>query len=218
MKTKIYLVANIDNNPKKVYIGKTTNSRKNNHTRTYGKQISYDYIDEIESLNRKDWKQLESKWIQHYIDLGYDVLNKNKGGGGVNFHTDETKQKMSKPKPELIKLKISNTLKGNKHSEHKKGQEHGNYGKPKSEKHKQQLKGIKKPGVSIAHIGLKKPKVSEAKSKPILQCTLENIVIKEWSSAVDASITLNIKVASICNALKERAKTAGGFIWKYKAN
>jgi len=125
---------------------------------------------------------------------------------------------MSKPKPELIKLKISNTLKGNKHSEHKKGKEHGNYGKTKSKEHKQRLKGIKKPGVSIAHTGVKKPKISEVKSKPVLQYTLENIIIKEWPSAVDASIILNIKVASICNTLKGRAKTSGGFIWKYKIN
>jgi hypothetical protein len=217
MKTKIYLVSNIDNNPKKVYIGKTINNRKNNHTRIYGKQISYDYIDEIDSLNHKDWKQIESKWIQHYIDLGYDVLNKNKGGGGVSFHTNETKQKMSKPKPEIIKIKIKNGLKGNKHINHKKGKEHGNYGKVRSEEH---LKSMRKPKPEGFGLKMKvpKPNVSIIRSIPIVQYDIDNTIIKEWNNAVSASENLNLKVASICNALKGRAKTAGGFIWRYKIN
>jgi hypothetical protein len=214
--TKIYLVTNCYDNPNKVYIGKTKANRYNNHTRTFGKQISYVYIDEVDSLNRKDWKPLEIKWIQYYKYLGYDVLNKNNGGGGVSFHTEETKFKMSKPKSDAIKLKIKNTLKGNKHINHKKGKEHGNYGKKRSEEHLQKMTGIKKPGVSIAHKGNKKPKVSEVRSKSILQYDLQGNLIKDWPNSVCVNEVLNIKMASICNVLKGRAKTAGGFFWQYK--
>jgi hypothetical protein len=215
MKTKIYLVSNIDNDPNKVYIGKTKNNRKNNHTRTYGKQISYEYIDEIQSLDRKEWKQLESKWIQYYKNLGYNVINKNNGGGGVNFHTEETKKKMSKPKPNNTKQKIKNTLTGNKHTKHKRGKEHGNYGKTKSQEHIQNMSKPKPPGFG-SKVNFPRPNVSLVRSKPILQYDVNNNIIKEWPNAVKASEILNIKVASICNVLKNRAKTAGGFIWKYK--
>jgi hypothetical protein len=213
--TKIYLVSNIDNNPNKVYIGKTKSNRYNNHTRTFGKQIIYTYIDAVNSLERHDWKPLETKWIQYYIDLGYIVVNKNKGGGGVSFHTNETKQKMSKPRPEIIKLKIKNGLKGNKHINHKKGKEHGNYGKVRSEEHLVSMRKPKPEGFGLK-MKFPKPNVSTAKSVPILQYDINNNFVKEWNSAALASEKLNIKVASICNVLKNRAKTAGGFVWQYK--
>ena len=84
--TKIYLVTNIDNDPNKVYIGKTKDSRENKHKKIFGSQITYTYIDEVNSLNKEDWEPLETKWIQHYIDLGYDVVNiRRKGGSGVRI-------------------------------------------------------------------------------------------------------------------------------------
>ena len=49
--TKIYLVENCYGDLNKVYIGKTKNSRENNHKNTYGDQIIYTIIDEIPSLD-----------------------------------------------------------------------------------------------------------------------------------------------------------------------
>jgi len=96
MKTKIYIVTNIDNNPNKVYIGKTKNSREYNHKKTFGDNIKYNIIDEVKSLDRNQWEPLETKWIQYYINLGYNVVNKRKkGGSGPEYHTDESKQKQS---------------------------------------------------------------------------------------------------------------------------
>jgi len=119
-KTKIYIVSNIDNNPNKIYIGKTINSREYNHKKIYGKNIIYTYIDEIISLNREDWEPLETKWIQHYIDLGFDVVNKRKkGGNGPEFHNKEIKEKISnilkgKKRSSKQKQTYSNSLKGRK--------------------------------------------------------------------------------------------------------
>jgi hypothetical protein len=96
--TKIYLITNIDNNPNKVYIGKTkNNSREKDHKFKFGPQITFDYIDEIHSLDRKDWTPLEIYWIEQFRQWGFIIMNPNKkGGGGPEYHTDSTKQKISK--------------------------------------------------------------------------------------------------------------------------
>lgn len=52
--------------------------------------------------------------------------------------------------------------------------------------------------------------------KPILQFDLQGNFIKDWKSIKDAGNQLNIWASSISNVLKNRIKTAGGFIWKYK--
>jgi len=96
--TKIYLITNIDNNPNKVYIGKTkNNSREKDHKFKFGPQITFHYIDEIYSLDRKDWAPLESYWIEQFRQWGFIIMNPNKkGGGGPEYHTEKTKHKISK--------------------------------------------------------------------------------------------------------------------------
>jgi len=95
--TKIYLVENCYEDPNKVYIGKTINSRKYNHKKTYGDQIIYTFIDEINSLNRKDWEPLESYWIEQFRQWGFDIVNKRKKGGmGPEFLSKEAREKKSK--------------------------------------------------------------------------------------------------------------------------
>jgi hypothetical protein len=49
-----------------------------------------------------------------------------------------------------------------------------------------------------------------------MQYNLKGDFIKDWSSILEASKHLNINKQGICNTLKKRAKSAGGFIWKYK--
>jgi hypothetical protein len=94
--TKIYLVSGCYGDCKSVYIGKTINkSRKNDHKRKYGYDIEFKILEEIEGTNKNLWKPRESYWIQHYINLGFKVLNKQlKGGSGVEYHTEETKNKI----------------------------------------------------------------------------------------------------------------------------
>jgi hypothetical protein len=115
--TKIYLVTNCNNNPNQVYIGKTKNSREQPHKLKYGNQIEYTYIDEVNSLNRKDWKSLETYWINQFKAWGFEVLNKNEGGGGLDFLSNETKIRLSqkrkgKKRKEETKAKISTSMKG----------------------------------------------------------------------------------------------------------
>lgn len=53
-------------------------------------------------------------------------------------------------------------------------------------------------------------------SKPILQYDKFENFIQEFSSIKEASNKTNIKRTAIMNNLKNRSKTAGGYIWKYK--
>jgi len=59
-------------------------------------------------------------------------------------------------------------------------------------------------------------KLHEQSKKPIYQLNLDDEIIKEFNSAVDAADGLNINVGGIRHCLKGINKTAGGYKWKYK--
>jgi hypothetical protein len=118
--TKIYLVENCYGDPNKVYIGKTKNSRKNNHKLTFGIQIEYNVIDEINSLDRKCWEPLETYWIEQFRQWGFEVMNvRKKGGSGPEFLTKQTKIKIGEGNLGKKKPGVTKHLKGQK-SHHKK--------------------------------------------------------------------------------------------------
>jgi len=94
--TNIYLVENCYGDPNKVYVGKTKNSRYYEHKQKYGNNILYHIIDKVDSLDSREWKPLESFWINQFRVWGFDVLNKNNGGGGAEFYSQESKDKISK--------------------------------------------------------------------------------------------------------------------------
>jgi hypothetical protein len=107
-----------------MYIGKTTNpnGRKSNHKKTYGSQIMFTVIDSINSDKHRDWKPLESYWIEQFRNWEFEIMNINKGGAGPEYYSEESKLKMSlaakgKPKSEETKLKMSLAAKGRKRSE-----------------------------------------------------------------------------------------------------
>ena len=121
--TTIYLIENIEPGTNKVYIGKTIDSRKSAHKSKYGPQIKYTYIDEVNSLSYNDWEPLETYWIEQFKQWGFDVVNKRgKGGSGPEFHKEETKTNMRKPKSTTEKMR-----------------------KPKSEEHKANMRKPKSP-------------------------------------------------------------------------
>ena len=133
MKIEIYLVENIDNNPNKVYIGKTklSSRRAQNHREKFGKNILFNVIDEIECVEREDWKNLESFWIEQFKQWGFELVNKNKGGGGPETHNKEARELFSKlhtnntyrrgkTQSEEAKLRISKAREGIKFTEEHK--------------------------------------------------------------------------------------------------
>jgi hypothetical protein len=190
--TKIYLVTNCYNNPNLVYVGKTTNSREYPHKLKYGEQIEYTIIDEIKSLDVNDWKPLETYWINQFKAWGFEVLNKNEGGGGPVFLSNESKIQMSqkkkgKKRDEEIKIKISSSMKG------------------------------KNNWTKIFWQNAKNTwSIGEYYKKPILQYDMGGTFIREWSTTQEAASFYNIQKAHICNALNGRSKSSKGFIWKYK--
>lgn len=64
------------------------------------------------------------------------------------------------------------------------------------------------------NISLEERKIRSSKS--IYQYDLDGNFIQEWATASEASKTLNINLSHIGQVCKGKAKTAGGFIWKYK--
>jgi hypothetical protein len=113
--TYIYLVENCYGDCNKVYIGKTTTSRKNAHSLTYGDQIDYTIIDQVNSKKYKDWEPLETYWIEQFRQWGFEVVNKRKkGGSGPEFLSEIVKQKISIGNTGLKKPGVSKNLKGRK--------------------------------------------------------------------------------------------------------
>ena len=176
-----------------------------------GKNIEYTYIDEINSLNKTDWKPLETYWIEQFKVWGFEVMNKNKGGGGPIYcssqtkekistskknhkHSYETIQKMKQPKPEGFGEKISKIHKG--------------LPKPKSEETIQKLKKPRIKGTG--------EKISLSKNKSILQYDLKGNLIKEWPSVKTAAESLSKKPSGISFCLTKKQKTAFGYVWVLK--
>ena len=52
-------------------------------------------------------------------------------------------------------------------------------------------------------------------SIPILQFTKDGELMNEWPSSYEAERQLGIARPNICNCLKGRLKSAGGFVWRY---
>jgi hypothetical protein len=232
--TKIYLVTNCYNDPNKAYIGKTKNSRKSDHKRKFGDKIEYSEIDEINSLDKKDWEPLETYWINQFKSWGFEVLNKNEGGGGPTIHSEETKIKMSishkgKTTSKEIKQKISISNIGRKYSEEQKlKMSISKKGKKVTwgDKISQNRKNIPNPTASFTHKGNKyklgkkisidaKEKISLNNSKPVIQYDKNMNKIKEYSSIINASTQTLINVTCIGACCRNKQKTAGGFIWRF---
>ena len=55
-------------------------------------------------------------------------------------------------------------------------------------------------------------------SIPILQFTKDGELVKEWPSAHEAERQLKISQSHICNCLKGRKKSSGGFVWRYASS
>jgi len=73
-------IYHLERNGKPFYVGYTSHpiQRKSEHRKTYGKDIN---LCVIEKTN--DYLQAEEYWIEQYRQWGFELLNKNKGGGGM---------------------------------------------------------------------------------------------------------------------------------------
>lgn len=208
--TYIYLLENCYGDPNKVYIGKTIvpKYRFNNHKRKFGNKINFTIIDQIDSLSYKDWKPLESYWIEQMKVWEFRVMNSNKGGGGPEKHSNLTKHNISK------------SLKGRKNIWNK-DKELSSDTKSKISK---ALKGRKVTWICNKLLGYKytdnqRQNLIKGKQKCFEQYDLQGNFIKEWiSTQSDIARFFNKDVGSLSAHVTGKQKTAFGYIWKIKKN
>jgi group I intron endonuclease len=226
----IYKTTNLING--KQYIGKDKNNDPNyigsgsnlkEAIKTYGKSAFKKEILEY-CNNTHHLAEREEYWLNYYnAESNSDFYNKTNKAFGNSGMSEENKAnikqglKNRKWNPEWGELS-GKARQGIKHKKHASGEEHGNYNKPKSKKHKENM-SIARKGTKLTEewkqaIKNNRQKCINVKSKPIIQLDENNNIINEYKSMTDARNTTSIK--GIKNVVTGLAKTAGGFIWKYK--
>ena len=76
-----------------------------------------------------------------------------------------------------------------------------------------------KPGNLLSGYGCpncSRIRASKLYSKPVYQYTLDGVFIKKYNSGKEASFQTGVSRSGIANACQGKAKSAGGFVWKYK--
>lgn len=214
--TYIYLITNIDNNPNKVYIGKTINyiSRKYSHLQKYGHSIKIDIIDEINSYSSKDWKPLECYWIEQFRIWGFNISNKNNGGGGANFRTEDSikniRQKLQKPVIQYdLKGNIIKEFSSLKEAKSKFGGFIDICLKHKGKKAGGYFWGYKNGSLPDFSLSYKK-------GKKVNQYNLKGELLNTFNSTQEAEkLFNNTSKDNIGACCRNQQKTAYGYIWKY---
>ena len=207
---KIYL---LEKNNIPFYVGKSINPKKrlNHHKHKFGKDITQLILEESAD---EHWKFWECYWIEQFISWGFDLENKNKGGGGPtqwDSKWDTKKRRDAISNHPTRGKNISQSLIN-----------HSQYYTPevKSKMSKSQ-KGIPKPFTEQHIENIKKAKLKQA--KPLLQKDLKGNFIKEWESKGQAALWLKEqtgKTSNLSSQIKDcilgRQKTALGYKWEYK--
>jgi hypothetical protein len=203
------------------YIGKTINvhSRLYEHKQKYGSNIEIIILDEVED---NEWIFWEKYYISLFKSWGYILKNKNDGGGGTTRGTLQKSQKLKKSKHKPI---LQYDLQGNFIKEWESSKQvadelqlTNSSGITSVLKNHSPTayKSIWKYKTENYPFKINPPQYWENNLIPVLQYDLQGNLIKEWRSGKEASLYLNVNKQSICNALKNRAKSACGYVWKYK--
>jgi hypothetical protein len=120
-------------------------------------------------------------------------------------HNEDSKKKMSES---ALGKKITDETK-KKMSESAKN-------KPKSIETRKKMSESAKGNNNNYKRYLERTGLPHAKSKSVLQFTLNDEFIREWVNANVAAIELGLSYKAINGCLTEKYKTSQGYIWKYK--
>ena len=212
---KYYIGMDTNNNPNYLVSGTLLKKAIEKYGKDSFKKIVLEQCDSIEQL-----KEQEKYWINTYNACSdRESYNISTGGtGGDNFthnpdkelireklqarrHTDATKKKISENHWQRIH---EGSRLGTKWSEEQRGKMQdywkNNPSPMKGKKHTEEVVQANR----------------EKHRKPIIQFKKDGTFIKEWSSGKEAGESLGILRGSISGCLKQKLKTAGGFVWKYK--
>lgn len=200
----VYYIYTLAKDDEIFYVGKTNSLEKRykNHQLKYGKDIEIEILSE--TINT--WREEEKYWIEQLKCWGFNLKNKNKGGGGEDYKSEKTRLLISQNQPTSKKRNpITNIKIGMAHKGLKK--------KPCSDKRKQKISEANK-GKKF-NLG----KTYDCKSyKKVLQYDLEGNFIKEWNSVKEIQQSFGKKEnnLAIYRACTGQLDTAYKFKWKYK--
>jgi hypothetical protein len=196
--TKIYI---LERNGVPFYIGKTLQKIKERFYTHKDRKINSE-ITEIDCVDDSEWRFWESWYIELFKSWGFELENKNNGGGGRGPGWISPLER---------NIKIKESLKN--HSQY--------YTDEVRKKISEGNKGIPKPFTEdhIRNIGLIKRK----NAKRVLMYDLEDNLIKEWECKSQAAEWIKETkkrqgnlTSQIKDAILGRQKTAFGYKWKYK--
>lgn len=200
------------------YIGYTKNSkhRLGHHRKKYGTLTE---MVELDLVCNDDKKSIESMYIGLFRSWGFNLINKNDGGGGPLFHNDRTKAKISQwyvdnnhnPRTgnkmsSLSKKRISKALKG----------------KPKPEGFGEMMRSVRQGVPKPKGMGNKVSKnrnhkaVALKQQKKVIQLDLDGNIIKEWDSINIAAEGTNSNPSTISKVCRGIFNQTNGFKWKFK--
>jgi hypothetical protein len=233
MKVYIYCLFNVEGVP--FYIGKTKNNlllREKQHKKRLNIDLNIFELDIVES---DEWEFWENYWLCQFKQWGFDLINKNKGGGGPEFHSREVRKKMSstsrpqtslklkgKKRPDVSKqrkgIKLTNKTK-EKISESKKG--HKCYNSERTEKIvnsnlKHYAQGSQRNKTISEKLTNRDCYWSFKNKKTVIKYDKDLNYIEEFDSISEASNSLNKNTASISECCHNKRKSAYGYIWKFK--
>lgn len=202
------------------YVGYTNSlkTRIRTHRKNFGEHIEIEEIDKV-----KDHHYWEKFYIDLFKQWGFELRNKNNGGGGSTQHSDETKQLMSvahigKKDTLETRLKKSMAHKGIKFTEeHKRKLSEGSKGKypnraralkekyaSMSDEERERWDEAKREG--IKNRVLPPRDYSEQAKKAMIkinQYDLDGNYIKTWDSLTHVNKELGIDIGQLSKHMKK---------------
>jgi len=196
--TKIYI---LERNGVPFYVGKTLQEIKERFY-THKDKKENSEIFEIDCVDDNEWRFWESWYIELFKSWGFELENKNNGGGGRGPGWISSPERNAKIKASMknhsqyytdeVRKKISSSNKGKS--------------KPFTKEHQQNMLIAKRK-----------------QAKPLLMYDLDNNLIREWESKGQAAEWIKETkkrqgnlTSQIKDAILGRQKTAFGYKWKYK--
>ena len=189
-------------------------SNRNKHWRNIVKNTPYDIDILLDGLSWEEACEKEKEFIKLYgrSDLKLGTLcNLTEGGEGVigMKHSDETKRKLIEDnrRPEKLAVCMENLKKMQTPEARAKARANTDY----SFCSDPEIIAKRVANTDYVSIGLKK-------SRTVLQYTLNNEFVKEWTSAYQVYKQLGYNFGHIhsCCKGKDKYKSSNGYIWKYK--